>query len=155
MVVHADGHVGGHLVKGLGNRVQPRDPVVVVLHRSETQLGHQLRVGGVNAAHLVHGHLPLFEIRSLGILGKMAQQKLTADLLLVSQSSGVDGRQPHQEVLFALKPVVDRLHRVIGDLIVVPLVAYRRGKLRGMLESVFPVVRKDSIESLPVCLDRC
>ena len=37
-VVHADRHVLGHLRKGVGNGVQARDPVVVVLHGGEAQL---------------------------------------------------------------------------------------------------------------------
>ena len=85
-VLHADGHIGGHLLEGPGNGVQPRDPVVVVLHRGELELGHQLRIRGVDAAHLVHRHLPGLEVAPLFVHGKPAQQQFAADLFLVRES---------------------------------------------------------------------
>ena len=79
----------------------------------------------MDAAHLVHGHLPLLELRGLLVLGELAQQQFAADLFLVREAGGVDGGQAHQEVLFAGQPLVVGLHRVVGDLVVVALVAQR------------------------------
>ena len=50
--------------------MQPRNPVVVILHRGKAELRHQLRIGVVDAVHLVHRHLPLLEVRRLLVLGK-------------------------------------------------------------------------------------
>ena len=36
MIVHADRHIGRDLIEGVGNRVQARDPVVVVLDGAES-----------------------------------------------------------------------------------------------------------------------
>ncbi len=55
----------------------------------------------MDAAHLVDGHLPLLELGGLLVFGRMAQQQVAADLLLVGQSGGIDGGQAHQEVLLA------------------------------------------------------
>ena len=123
MVVHADGHIGGGLVEGLGDGVQAGDPVVVVLDGSEAQLGHQLRVGGVDAAHLVNRQLPLLELRRLFVFGKLAQQQVAADFLLVGEAGRVNGRQAQQVVQLLGQPLVLGLYRVVGDAIVVALVA--------------------------------
>ena len=82
----------------------------------------------MDAAHLVDGHLPFFIVRGFLILGKLAQEQVTADLLLLSQAGGINGGQPQQEALLAFEPGVVCLDGVIGDLVVVALVAKCRGK---------------------------
>jgi hypothetical protein len=154
MVVHADGHIRGHLVEGLGDGVQPGDPVVVVLHRGEAQLRRQLRISRLNAAHLVQRHLPLLEPNRLLIVGKLAQQQIAADLLLVGEPGRVNARQSHQVSLFAGQPFVMGLHGVVGDAVVEALVAQRGGKLRRALQARLPILLKEGIESLAVGLHR-
>ncbi len=120
----------GDLLKGLGQGVQARDPVVVVLHRGEAQLGGQSRIVAVDAAHLVDRHLPLLELRGLLVDLEAANQQILAGLLLVGESGGIDGRQAQQEVLLPRQFVVHRLHGVVADLVVVALVADERRRTR-------------------------
>ncbi len=145
-VFHADRHVFGNLCKGRGQRVQARDPIVVILHRGEAQLGRELRIVAVDAVHLVHRHLPLLELRALLVEFKLAHEQLLADLLLVSEPSGIDNREAQQEVLLAGQRVVHRLHGVVAGLVVVTLVADLRRKLRIVLELVFPVLVEDVVQ---------
>ena len=150
VVFHADGHVGGDLIEGVGNRMEAGDPVVVVLYRGEGELGYELRVGGVDAAHLVDGHLPLFELGGFLVFGELAQEQIAADFFLVGESIGIYGGEAHEEGLFAGEAVVEGLHGVVGDLVVEALVAEGRGELGGMGEVIFPVVLKNLIEGLAI-----
>ena len=80
MILHADLHVLRHLVEGGGNLPQPRDPVVVVLHVIKAELCHQLRIGGIDAAHLRHRHLPFLELGAFNVVGQIGQQHVVAHL---------------------------------------------------------------------------
>ena len=154
MVRHADGYIGGYLVKGAWDRVQAGDPVVVVLDGGEAELGRQLRVGGLDAAQLGYGHLPLLELHGFLIIGKPAQQQIPAGFLLLGEAVGIDGGKLEHEVDLAGQPVVDGLHGVVGDLVVVALVAQGRSELGIMLEAVFPVVLKEGVEGLAAVFHR-
>ena len=72
---------------------------------------------------------------------------------LVREAGGVDGGQLHEVVLFAGQSVVEGLDRVVGDLVVVALVAQCGGELGIVLELVLPIVLKESVESFAICLD--
>jgi len=134
--------------------VEAGDPVVVVLDGGEAELGHDLRVRGVDAAHLVDGHLPLFEFGGFLVFGEGAQEQLAADLFLVGESGGVDGGEAEEEALFAGQAVVEGLDGVVGDLVVVALVAERGGKLRVVAEVVLPVVLEEGVEVLAAVFER-
>ena len=54
--------------------MQARDPVVVVLDCGEAELGNELRIGGVDAAHLVDRHLPFLELSAFLVVGKITHQ---------------------------------------------------------------------------------
>ena len=153
MVVHADGHIRCYLFKGLGNGVQTGDPVVVILDRGEAQLRRKVGVRGVDAAELVDGHLPILELSALRVVGKLAQHQFATGLLLVGEPCGINGRQAHHVVLFALQPDVFRLDGIVVDAVVVALVAQPGGKLRGVLQRRLPVLLKEIVESLAVGLD--
>ncbi len=112
-ILHADGHVGAYLVKGLGNRMQTRNPVVVILHGREAELGHQLWKVVVDAVHLVHRHLPLLELSPFLLVGQLTQEKVAAGLFLVAQSRGINLRQAQQKVLSAAQLVVHSPHRIV------------------------------------------
>ena len=148
VVFHADIHIGGDLIEGVGKGVQAGDPVVVVLNGVEAELGHEARILGVDAVHLVEGHLPLFELGGLLVLVELAQQQVLADLFLISETGWVDGREAKLEPLLAREPVVDGLHGVIADLVVVTQVADDGGELGIVLELVFPVVVEEIVEGL-------
>ena len=82
MVVDADGHVGGDLIEGSGNGVEARDPVVVILDGGEAERGDELRIVGLDAAHLVDGHLPLLELG--GFLGVSEIRRIRRSRLVFS-----------------------------------------------------------------------
>ena len=86
---------------------------------------------------------------------KLAHQQLVAGLLLVGQPGGIDRRQPHQEVLSSrASSSFTAFTRVVGDLVVVALVADERGKLGIVLEVVFPVVVEEVVERLAAVVKR-
>ena len=74
----------GDLVEGVGNGVQARDPVVVVLDGVEAELRDELRIVGVDAAHLVDGHLPLLELG--GFLVVCRSRRMSSSWLIFSWS---------------------------------------------------------------------
>ncbi len=90
--------------------MQPRYPVVVILHRSKAELRHQLRPIVVDAAHLVDRHLPLLELGGLLVIGKLPQQQFAAGLFLNCKTGGVNGSQPQQKILLSLQLVIHSLH---------------------------------------------
>jgi len=122
-IVNADGEICGHLLEGLGHRVQAGNPIVVILDGGEVELRYQLRKGGVNAAHLIQREFPGLELRGLGIVGKLTQQQIAADLFLVGEASRIDGRKLHEEVLLTGQPCILGLHRVVRDAVVVAHIA--------------------------------
>ena len=145
LVVDADRHVGRDLVEGLGNRVQAGDPVVVVLDRGEAELSHELRIDRIDAAHLVNGHLPRFELGGLLVVGEAADEEFAADLVLVREPGGIDGSELQQEFLLSRKPFVDRLYGVVRDLVVVSLVADVGGELGLPLKIFFPIIVEEGM----------
>ena len=153
-VLHADRHVLSHLRKCRGQRMQPRDPVVVIFHRGETQHGRQPRIVVVDAAHLVHRHLPLLELRAFLVQFEFAHEQILARLLLVGEPGGVDRRQAQQKLLLPRQRVIHRLHGVVAGLVVVALVAEGRGKLGIVLELVLPVLVEEIAEGLAAVFKR-
>ena len=146
MVFHADGHVGGDLVEGRGNGVEAGDPVVVVLDGCEAELGDELRIVRVDATHLVDGHLPLLELGAFLGVSEIAHQQFAAGLFLVREAGGVDGCEFEEKILLGREPLVDGLHGVVGDLVVVAVVADVGSELRESFEAGFPVVVKEVVE---------
>ena len=66
--------------------------------------------------------------------------------VLIGNSGGIDGRELHQVFLLCGEPVVDGLHGVVGNLVVVALVADGGGKLRFSFEVLFPVIVKQGVQ---------
>ena len=110
------------LLKGPGDGVQARDPVVVILGGGEGQLCHQLGISSVDAVYLRDRHFPFLELRCFLIHFEAPLEELLAELFLIREAVGIEGSQPHQKILLAGELVVDRGHRVIGDLVVVAIV---------------------------------
>ena len=154
VVVHADGHVGGDLVEGVGESAKPRDPVVIVLDVVKAELRDQLRVVGIDAAHLVDGHLPLFKLGGLLVVGDGAHQDLAAVLFLLRQPGGIDGGETEQDSLFAGQALVEGFDGEVADLIVVALVADGGGEFRGVLQALLPVLLEDGVEGFAAVFER-
>ena len=126
--------------------MEARDPVVVVLDGGEAELGNELRVSGVDAAHLVHRHLPFLEFGSFLVVCEAPDEQFEADLVLVGEPGGIDGRELHQVILLSGEPVVDGAYGIVGDLVVVALVADRRSEFRLPLEVRLPVIVKECMQ---------
>jgi len=104
-----------------------------------------LKLGSMSGALALAGQSPFANAQSdtgpikVGILhslsGTMAisetSLKDTALMTIseINKSGGVNGRQSHKEALFAGQALVEGLDRVVGNPVVIPLVAQRRGKL--------------------------
>ena len=73
--------------------MEARDPVVVVLDLVEAELGDELRIGRIDAAHLVDRHLPRLELGAFLIVGEAADQHFAAGAVLIGEAGGVDGRE--------------------------------------------------------------
>ena len=135
--------------KARGNGVQAGDPVVVVLDGGEAELGDELRIVGVDAAHLVDGHLPLLELG--GLPRRRRDWRISRSRLVFSWSVKPVGSMAAsciRKFCSRGEPVVDGLHGVVGDLVVVALVADGGGELGRVLEVVFPIVVKEVVEGL-------
>src|SRR5258708_21762168 len=141
-LVYTQLHVGRDLREGRRNLFQPSDIVVVVLHRIELQVVDQPWQLRVEAAELVHRHLPLLELRPLLVVDQRAQHQLRRQPLLVRQPRRVDLAQPLNEPTPARQRRIHLLRRVVRELIVIPLVAKEGGKLRRVLQPVLPYLRE-------------
>ncbi len=79
---------------------------------------------------------------------RSTHQQFAAGLVLIGEAGGIDGRELHQKILFGGKPVVDGLHGVVGELVVVALVADGGSEFGLVLEVLFPVIVKDAMKGL-------
>ena len=152
-VVDAALHVRRDLREGLRHLLQPRDVVVVVLHGIELQVDRHLRQIGVEAVELVDRHLPLFELRRLLVVDQRAHHQLGRELLLIRQAGRVDHAEPLDVSAPARQRGIDRLHGVVGQLIVVALVAEIGGVLRRVLQLVLPDLVKQRVQRLAAVCD--
>ena len=114
----------------------------------------QLRVVGVDAAHLVHRHLPLFELRGLLILGRSRKQQVAAGLLLVGQSGGIDRGQPHQKFCSAASQSLKAFTEKSLILSLKRLSPIDRCEFGRVLEIGFPVFVEEVVERLAAVFHR-
>ena len=87
-------------------------------------------------------------------ISKRRMQQVLAGLFLIGESRGIDGGEAQQKSLLAGQLVVDGLHGVVGDLVVVALVADGGGELGIVLEVVLPVVVEEVVEGLAAVFKR-
>ncbi len=86
VIVNANGHVCGHLLKGIGDQVKAGDPIVIILDGGKGELGGQVGISDLNPGALGDGHLPLFEVGSLLVLSELTQKQIAAGLFLIRQA---------------------------------------------------------------------
>ena len=146
MVVHADGHVVGGLLKGEWDLLKTSDVIVVVFYRSKAKLRYELGQIHLQAIELVDRQLPGLEPGFLLILDQLAHHQLFTQLLLIRHSSRIYLGQSSQKGAAARKGVVIGLHGEIRELIVVAVIADRGGELGVVLEVIFPDVGEDGVQ---------
>ncbi len=88
----------------------------------------------MNAILLVDWHLVLFEIEVGDPLLQNADEEVVRELVLVGEASAGDGFQPRQEGLVGLVALGNGFERVLGELVVVAIVAKGGGALGKVAE---------------------
>ena len=146
MVVQAGLQVGHDLREGDGNFVEACDVVVVVVGVVEGGVRGELGQVELQALVLVDGHLPLLEGSGLLVVDEGAEHEFGGELLLVREAGGVDGGEALDEGAAAGERVVVGAGRVVGELVVVALVAEVGGVLGGVAELVLPYLIEETGE---------
>ena len=113
MVVHADGHVVGDLLKGERDLLKTSDVIVVVFYCIEAELRYKLGQIYLQAIELVDRQLPGLESGFLLIFDQLAHHQLFTQLLLIRHSSRIHLGQSSQKGAPAREGIVIGLHREI------------------------------------------
>ncbi len=82
------------------------------------------------------------------VLDQLAYQQVFAQLLLGRHAGRIYLSQSTEKASFTGERFVIGLYGVVPQLIVVPVVADGRGKLRLVLELIFPIVGEDGVDRL-------
>ena len=142
VVFDAGHHVGADLLEDGGDFRETRGVVVVILDGFEGEERNELGQLDVRAPHLRDGHLPGLEFGLFLLLDELAHHQIVAEDLLIGQAGGIDGGESKDVVAAAGKLVVVSGDRVVGELIVVALVADGGGKFGGVAELRPPTSRQ-------------
>ncbi len=113
MIVDAGEQVLGGLPQLNRHGLQPRDVVVVVLHRLKRPVHDLAGQVGVDAVKLVNRQLPLLELRALFVLDQFPLHQLGGELLLIAQAARVDRQKAGEEHPVAAQLAIDRGRREI------------------------------------------
>ena len=90
--------------------------------------------GGVDAVHLIDGHLVLFELVVVESLLEDASEEVVGEDVLLGEVGGGDGLEAFEEGDVGGVATADGCERAVGELIVVAIVSVGGGALRGVLE---------------------
>ena len=146
VIFDAGHHVGADLLEDGGDFRETRGVVVVIFDGFKGEERNQLGQLDVRAPHLRDGHLPRLEFGFLLLLDELAHHQIVAEDLLIGQAGGIDGGESNDVVAAASKLVVVGGDRVVGELVVVALVADGGGKLRGVAELLLPHLGEERLE---------
>ena len=133
-VVHASAENFGCLIEGSRYLVKARDVVLVLLDCLERNGQRQIRKAQVDAVELVDRHLILFEIEVGEALPQHPNQKVVGELVLLGEARGRYGFKAGEKILIGLVALTDGRERVLGELVVVAVVAEGGGALRKVAE---------------------
>ena len=134
LVFHAGAKHFGGLAEDARNLVKTGDVVLVMLDRVEGNGQRQIREAGMDAILLVDWHLVLFQVEVGDALLEDTNQKVVGELVLVGEARSRDGLEPGKEVLVDLVALGDGVERVLGELVVVAVVAESGGALGKVAE---------------------
>jgi hypothetical protein len=89
---------------------------------------------GVDAVHLVDGHLVLFEIVVVEALLEDAGEEIVGENVLLGEAGGRDGFEAGEVGDVGGMAAIDSGERAVGELVVVAIVSIGGGALGGVLE---------------------
>ena len=145
LVLHTRPKNFGDLAQGARNLVQARDVVFVMLDRIERHRQRQIGEIGVDADLLVDRHLILFEAEVGDALLQNANHQIVRELVLIGELSRRDRLQPFQEPFVRLMSAQDGRERVVGELVVVAIVAESRRTLRKIAQIAFVLLVEERV----------
>ncbi len=137
LVFHAGAEDFGGLREDTGNLVKAGDVVFVMLDGVEGDGKGQIREAGVDAVLLVDRHLVFFKVEIGTALAEQTHQDVVGELVLVVEAGSRDGFQTDQKRFVGLVALGNGVERVIGELIVVAVVAVGGGALGRIAEIGF------------------
>ena len=145
LVLHARAQNFCDLAEHARDLVQPRDVILVMLHRIERNRQRQIGEIGVNAALGGDRHLVFFEPKIGNALLEDANQQVVRKLVLIGESLGRDGLQPLEKRFVRLVPLGNRVERVVGEPVVVAVVPERSRALRKIAQICFVLLVEKTI----------
>ncbi len=147
LVFHASAQDFGGLAQSPRNLVKTRDVVFVVLDRIEGDRKRHIREIGMDAILLIDWHLVLFEVEVGDALLQHANQQVVRELVLIGEAGRRDGFESREEALIGFVPLHDGVERVLGELVVVAIVAEGRGAL-GKVAQIGLVILLENARSV-------
>ena len=117
-----------------GNLVEARDVVLVVLDGVEGHGEGKVGEAGVDAVHLVDGHLVFFEVVVVEALLNDAGEEVVGEDVLLGEAGGGDGFEAGEVGDVGGVAAIDGGEGAVGELIVVAIVSVGGGALGGVFE---------------------
>ena len=145
VIFHAEAQDFGGLGEDAGDLVEAGYVVLVVLDGVEGDGVGEVGEGDVDALLLVDGHLVVLEVEGLDALLELALHELVGEEILVGEAGGVDGGEADEVGLVLGVLRGDAGERVVGELVVVAVVADGGGALGGVLEAGLPLVFEEGV----------
>ncbi len=134
VVFHAGAEDFGGLVEDARNLVETRDVVLVVLDGVEGHGEGKVGEAGVDAVHLVDGHLVFFEVVVVEALLEDAGEEVVGEDVLLGKAGGGDGFEAGEIGDVGGVAAIDGGEGAVGELVVVAIVSVGGGALGGVLE---------------------
>ena len=134
VVFHAGAEDLGGLGEDAGNLVEARDVVLVVLDGVEGHAERKVGEAGVDAVHLVDGHLVLFEVVVVEALLEDAGEEVVGEEVLLGEAGGGDGLEAGEVGDVGGVAAGDGAEGAVGELVVVAIVSVGGGALGGFFE---------------------
>ncbi len=132
-------HVFG-LEQRLGDPVQARDVVVVVLDGVERDGEREVGEVGVGAALRVDGHLVILQVVVLGAFLEVAQEQVVRGAVFLAEAFGRDGLDADEVGGVQVVAALDGGEGVVAELVVVAVVADGGGEGGGQAQVGLPGV---------------
>ena len=145
LVHHAGAENFGDLGEDARNLVQARDVVFVTFDGIERHRQWQVGEIGMDAALLVDRHLVFLQAEVSHALPQHADQQIMGELVLIGEISRVDRLQALQEGFVGLMAALDGVERVVGEPVVVAVVAKRCRALREVAQIGFVLLVEKGI----------
>jgi hypothetical protein len=114
--------------------VETRDVVLVVLDGVEGHAERKVGKAGVDAVHLVYGHLEFFEVVVVETLLEDAAEEVVREDVLLGEAGGGNSLEAGEVGEVGGVAAIDGGEGAVGELVVVAIVSVGGGALGGVLE---------------------